>query len=100
MVSKRRQRSRVIDFFAGGEDVLALVEGRLATDQCFGRLATQALLCRAGLRLLATAPREVTERAIREQLRIELRTRYPVVFGDDDPGPDGGPVESEQAGAA
>jgi hypothetical protein len=79
--------------------VLAMVEGRLATDQCFGRLATQALLCRAGLRLLATAPREVTERAIREQLRIELRSRYPVVFGDDDPGPGGG-EESEQAGAA
>lgn len=74
-----------------------MAEGRLTKDQCFGRLATQALLCRAGLRLLATAPREQVERAIREQLKVELRARYPVVLDpdglDDDPG--GGPGDGE-----
>lgn len=90
----------MVDFAAGGEDVLELLERRLARDQCFGPLATQALLCRAGLRLLATAAQEVTQEAIRAQLRVEFKSRYGVAF---DPGPiepDGeGPPRGPEGGA-
>ena len=80
--------------------MLAMVESRLARDQAFGRLATQALLCRAGLRMLATAPRGEVERIIREQLQVELAARYPVVLGDDPGGGDGGSDGELKQGAA
>lgn len=83
--------------------MLAMAEERVGRDLAFGRLLTQAALCRAGLRLLATAPAELAERVIRDQLRTELRSRFgadvDVGGGGPDPGsgPSGGGANGTEA---
>ena len=95
-MSRKRQRSRIIDFSAGSTDQLARCETALK-EQPLGALVTQALLCRAALRLLADqSPKEFLA-AVRRQLADEYRR-----FGlppEDDPG-GGDDAGEELTGAA
>ena len=85
-MARRKQRTRIIDFATGETDQLARCERTLRTLP-LGRLVTQALLCRAALRLLADQSPDEFLAAVRRQLADEYRR-----FGlpPDDPGDDGG----------
>jgi hypothetical protein len=83
----RKQRALTIDFLTGGDDQLARCEEE-TRKHVLGRLVTNALLCRAGLRLLADQSPDDFLAAVQRQLAVEYR-RHGLPDDDPDPGKEG-----------